>query len=87
MSTPAPIPAPTPVTQITVKAHQSHWYDIFTLILKATQAANPILATIIPAPIEAGIMLGTTLAPVVAGTIQAATSGTPAPATTPTSTP
>lgn len=56
----------TPVqTQVTITAHQSHWYDIVAAILKAVSAANPILATFVPAPIEAGIQIATSVGPAV----------------------
>lgn len=65
----------TPVgTKVTVTAHQSHWYDIFSRVLAATNAANPILATILPAPVEAGIQVVTSVAPIVAGTVEAVTN-------------
>lgn len=83
MSSPAPATtttaAPVPTQpKITVTAHQSHWYDVLASIFQGLSAANPFLISFIPAPIEAGIQIATTLEPVVAGTIQAATqsSGT-----------
>jgi hypothetical protein len=68
---------PTPPT-VTVTSHQKHWYDFVMLALQAAQAANPVLMTFIPAPVEAGIQIAITLGPVVVGTIQAATTPTPA---------
>jgi len=70
-------------THVTIQAHQTHWYDIVNIILKAAAAANPIIATIIPAPVEAGITIATTLGPVVTGTIQAATDPNAVPAAEP----
>ena len=67
-------------TNVTVTAHQSHWYTILMAIFHSITASNPIFATFIPAPVEAGIQIATTLGPVVAGTIEAATNPIPAPA-------
>jgi hypothetical protein len=58
---------------ITITAHPSHWYDILTAIFKALGAANPAIATIIPAPVEGAIQIALTAGPVVAATVEAAT--------------
>jgi hypothetical protein len=65
------VPAP---QNITVTAHPSKWASILLAILQAAAAANQIIATFLPAPVEAGIVVATTLGPVVVGTIQAATN-------------
>jgi hypothetical protein len=57
--------------QVTFTAHQTHWYDIFQIIMQAVQAANPIVATILPAPVEAGIQIAVAEAPIVVATGQA----------------
>ncbi len=46
--------------QVQIAAHQSHWFDIFKVILQAFEAGNQVLAnaSVIPAPVSAGITIG-----------------------------
>jgi hypothetical protein len=57
--------------QITFTAHQTHWYDILRIVMLAVANENPIIATLVPAPIEAGIQIAIAEAPVIAGIGQA----------------
>ena len=65
--------------KVTVTAHRSHWGDILKAIFAAISAANPILATFVPAPVEAGIQIATTLEPTVAAAVESVTVTSPAP--------
>lgn len=65
------VQTPVPVQpKITVTAHTTHWYDVLAKIFAAIGAGNPFLLSFIPAPIEAGIQIATTLEPIIVGTIQ-----------------
>lgn len=70
----SPAPTVTQTTTVKVTAHPSHWFTILQAILQIVSQSNPILATFVPAPVEAGIQIATTLGPIVAGTVEAATN-------------
>jgi hypothetical protein len=69
--------------QVQIAAHQSHWYDIFKVILEALNAGNTVLAnaSIIPAPVEAGITIGIVAAATTSAVIDQAQAQAVVPAT------
>lgn len=50
---------------VTVTAHQSHWYDVLERVLLTIGQTNNVLAKFVPASVEQGITIATTLGPAV----------------------
>jgi hypothetical protein len=67
--------------KVQIAANQSHWYDLFRVILQAFEAGNTVLAnaSIIPAPVEAGITVGIIAAETTSAVIQQTQQGNTIP--------
>lgn len=56
--------------------HQSHWQAVLAAILAISQSVIPMIVTLVPPKVGAGIELGDALAPVVITSIEAITDTT-----------